>query len=1094
MVEAILNASTTADAIDIQVGFFYFSGWRMIAEQLKDKKIRIIVGKYIDPKAVPELLISMNQNGENLDLEPFRPRVESSSRVSRKDEYLEGFVRLANETALFDEGESQDAYEILEKKVLDGSLEIKMTGKPEHGKMYIFHNKEEFAQNGDNPGSVLMGSSNFTFQGLQNQGELNDRFDDKSKHEEYFSAFKKMWNDAEDIDIAVENNTDHLVQVLKNDLWIHSIPKPYSMYLRVLHEIFGGEDKKEIESPSAITDGRYLDLLYQIDAIKSVIDKLAKYDGVILADVVGLGKSIIASAAAYLTGLRVVIISPSHLVDQWEDYQEDFKLAGARVYSSGKMSEPFSRYSDVQHPILIIVDEAHRFRNEDTDDYRMLHHIANSHPQNKVILLTATPFNNDPKDVFALIRLFQVPGQSTIQSVDNLSIRFRDLITRYKRLNRDRRSGTLEQVQIDKEADEIAVNLRLLIENIVIRRSRLDLKTITRYREDLERQNVEFSTVKGPNLLSYDLGRLFPQYQNTISRLTEDGNDEADYIGARYMPTTYIRDSKLEEFLATYGNDFEPGELQHAQTNMAKLMKRLLVMRFESSKEAFNQSLSNIINSNILIEEWWEKLGKVPILKKGSIPDAETLLSSSSDNVDAELNQQHAENEIANLKESKGLIAIDKNYLKEDFILDVVKDRKTLEDIQNQWYGPKAADIENYDPKLDKVKKQVEDLILENSERKIVIFSSYADTVNYMEKELRKRGMGRIIKYTGGEGKAKKQIVRQNFDAGLRSTDQKNDFDILISTDTLSEGINLHRAGIIINYDIPYNPTRVIQRIGRINRINKKVFDSIEIFNCFPTATGEHEVNIRQISTLKMRLINSIVGSDTRTLTDDEKLESFFRTDYEAAEKESEVRSWDAVHRENYFLGMQDTNYFDEAMKITPRSRVVRNNKKENRIVAFGKKGEHSVFGITTDDEPQIIPAEVALNKFAASKDEIGEKSDSQYDEVFILVRDKLFKKHSLPKVAGRRADSLKKIKLIETSLPKSVDYCKDLSELIRKYDGINEGDLKRINKIAIQELEKMFIELKTILPVAHITSIRKKAEKNSGNAETIVLSQELRQ
>ena len=162
-----------------------------------------------------------------------------------------------------------------------------------------------------------------------------------------------------------------------------------------------------------------------------VMDKLNKYNGAILADVVGLGKSIIASAVArnmdLKTDLKTVIIAPPHLIPQWEEYKEEFGIRGSKVYSSGKIAEVYERYHDARDPMLYILDEAHRYRNEDTGDYKLLHQVCRSHPQNKILLLTATPFNNDPKDVFALIKLFQTPGQSTIRSVDNLSLRYREL-------------------------------------------------------------------------------------------------------------------------------------------------------------------------------------------------------------------------------------------------------------------------------------------------------------------------------------------------------------------------------------------------------------------------------------------------------------------------------------------------------------------------------------------------------------------------------------------------------------------------------------------------------------------------------------------
>ena len=1091
MHEALSNALTSAEKVAIEVAFFYFSGWRLLAKHLKDKKARILVGKYIDPDAVPELLSRIRQEGTDVDLDPFQPRKTISSRVAKRQTYIKSFTRLSNESSLLDDSDVQEAYIILENKIADGSLEIKLTARQEHGKMYILHNKPEFSQNGDYPGTVFMGSSNFTFQGLLNQGELNERYSDKERYEAYLKKFKNLWADSENIDIATLENKDELIKQFKDELWIYSTPSPYAVYIRVLHELFGKEIAESIKTPGQITKEKYLDLEYQIDAIKLVLDKLEKYDGVILADVVGLGKSIVASAASFNSGLNTIIIAPPHLQEQWEDYQEEFRLPGARVFSSGGLEEVYERYKDNNQPILIIVDEAHRYRNEDTNDYRMLHHICTSHPENKIVLLTATPFNNDPKDVFALIKLFQIPGQSTIRSVDNLSLRFRELIDRYKKLNRDRRSGKVDQAYIDKEVDEISLELRRLIENVVIRRSRLDLRAITRYREDLERQNIDFAEVEGPELLTYELGDLLDLYLDTLLKITGD-EKEGGFIGARYKPTMYIEDR--EAFLKAHGKDLDETDLKTAQANLANFMKRLLVMRFESSKDAFRSTLENMIASTKLIEDWWHNLGKVPIMKKGQIPDPETILSSSGDDVDKELSKQTAEEELQKLKESKGLIAIDKSLIDPNFIEDVKRDRKLLIEIYEDWYGPKAQSIKDLDPKLDRVKKQIDTLLLETSDRKIVIFSTYADTVNYLFMELSKRGLKRILKYTAADAsKMMKKIVRSNFDAGLNESEQENDFDVLIATDALSEGFNLHRAGVVINYDIPYNPTRVIQRIGRINRINKKVFDKLYIYNSFPTETGESEIRIKQISTLKMRLINSVMGSDTKTLTDDEKIQSFFKDEYQKAEEESETLSWDAPHREAYDQAIKDRNTLDEALNIKSRSRVIRVGQKTPVIVAFGKKGEHAVFALKELEKPEIVAAEVALNYFRAKKEEEGQEADKHYDEVFKLVRDLLFEKHPLPTVRGRRADALKVIKLVEEKLPKAKDYCRDLAQIIKKYDGINEGDLKSISQVSVTDIEAAYNELKRIVPDHQMTSINERAARLEGEYETIVLSEDIR-
>lgn len=1091
MQDALINALTSAERVDIEVAFFYFSGWRLLAPYLTDKKIRILVGKYIDPEAVPELLSKIKQEGTDIDLEPFQPRKTISTRTAKKQTYVTGFTRLSNESSLFDESDAQVAYRLLESKIADGSLEIKLTSRQEHGKMYILHNKPELSQNGDLPGTVFMGSSNFTFQGLINQGELNERYSDKERYNSYLAKFESLWADSENIDIATLENKDDLLQQLKKELWIYSTPNPYAVYVRVLHELFGKEISESVKTPGQITHDKYSDLEYQLDAVKSVIDKLGRYDGVILADVVGLGKSIIASAAAHNTGLNTIIIAPPHLKEQWEDYQEEFRLPGARVFSSGALEDVYKRYKDNNRPLLIIVDEAHRYRNEDTDDYRRLHHICSSHPENKVVLLTATPFNNDPKDVFALVKLFQIPGQSTIRSVDNLSLRFRELIDRYKKLNRDRRSGKVDQVYIDNEADEISLELRRLIENVVIRRSRLDLRAITRYRENLERQNIDFAEVEGPELLTYELGELLDLYLDTLLKITGD-EKEGGFIGARYKPALYIEDR--EAFLKAHGKDLDETDLKTAQVNLANFMKRLLVMRFESSKDAFRSTLENIIDSHWLIENWWNNLGKVPIQKKGKIPDPETILNTTADDVEDEIKEQNSEEELKKLQKSKGLIAVDKSLINDGFIADVAKDRQLLEAIYEKWYGSQAQAIKDVDPKLDRIKQQIDSLLAENPERKIVIFSTYADTVNYLFSELSKRGVKRILKYTAADGsKAMKKIVRGNFDAGLREEEQENDYDVLIATDALSEGFNLHRAGVVINYDIPYNPTRVIQRIGRINRINKKVFDKLFIFNCFPTETGESEIRVKQISTLKMRLIGSVMGSDTKTLTDDEKLQSFFKDEYRKAEDESETESWDARFREDYDIAKRDKEAFDEALKIKPRSRVIRVGQQAPAIVAFGKKGDHAVFALKEVNEPSIVAAEAALKFFKASRDEKGQEADKQYDEVFKLVRDLLFEKHPLPTIRGRRADALKVIKLIEDKLPRAKDYCRDLAQIIKKYDGINEGDLKSIAQVSVAKTEEAFDELKSIVPEHQIASINERASRVESEYETIVLSEDLR-
>ena len=383
----------------------------------------------------------------------------------------------------------------------------------------------------------------------------------------------------------------------------------------------------------------------------------------------------------------------------------------------------------------------------------------------------------------------------------------------------------------------------------------------------------------------------------------------------------------------------------------------------------------------------------------------------------------------------------------------------------------------------------------EDPKRKIVVFSSYADTVNYLYDVLSEKSDLRLLKYTSEDkSKQSNDILKKNFDASVPDDAQSDDYDVLLATDAISEGYNLHRAGIIINYDIPYNPTRVIQRIGRINRINKKVFDKLFIYNYFPTHIGEKTARIKEVSTLKMRLINSVIGTDIQILTNDEEVRSFFIEQYKKSEERQEQLSWDAPYREIYEQTKDDKELMKLVIDIPPRSRVIRPQMPQPAMVGFGKKGSHSIFAVGSDIEGiKICSAEDALRYFSAEPGDIGEKGDESYDQTFALIRDELFKKHELPKIQGRRQKALEKIQLIKNELPKAKNYCDDLKDIIEKYDDLSEGAMKDIAQLEIKDIEKAFQELQLIIPEYQIEVINQRVNKFEDEHEIILLSQEHR-
>jgi superfamily II DNA or RNA helicase/HKD family nuclease len=1083
MLESLKNSLKQAESVDILTAFFYFSGFNALADELKDKKIRILVGKSIDPETINELCNAVSEN-PNESLEPFAARGYSRlSNLQKKKLYIDSFIGLFNKSTLaeeFDETESQTIFKMFLDKLNNGSLEIRLTSDPNHAKVYIFTNKpnSDNLDLEDEKGVVFIGSSNFTYNGLLGQGEMNEKLTDNVKYDEYRKSFEELWNDSKAIDIKIKNGNNDFVEELKKKLWLFARPTPYNIFIRILFELYNSIDNSKVKNPNEISSGKFINLKYQIDAIKIGVDCINKNNGVIIADVVGLGKSIIASAIAYNIDIqKTVIISPPHLIEQWNGYQQDFGLRGVKVESSGKIEELYKSYAIDPNPILYIIDEAHRYRNELTDTYQYLHQLTRSNAKNKVILLTATPYNNRPQDLFALVKLFQTPSHSTINTVENLGLRFRELIARYNKLEKEGKRELTESLKL--ELEKLSQELRQLIEPIIVRRSRIDLTEIDEYAEDLKLQGIEFPKVIGPELVEYDLGDIRDLYIDTLEKLSNKFNC------SRYNPSAYLIDHKA--FMEKYGEFFEETDIQLFQANLAKFVKKLLVMRFESSKAAFKITLDNILLSYENMKKWWER-GYVPIKKKGYLPDPDEAEIEETLN---EINDMDTEPiDIDKIK--KKAIPIPKELFKDDFINVVERDIELLSTIKNEWF---KHDELGFDPKFAEVKKQIEILLKENNERKIVVFSYFADTAKYVKTLLEKDGY-RVFLYIGSSKASDRNIVRENFDASYTGN-FKNDYDIIIATDALSEGFNLNRAGVVFNYDIPYNPTRVVQRIGRINRINKKMYDNIYIFNLFPTDIGEQNTLVKGISTLKMLLINNIVGNDTKTLTPDETLQSYFKTQYNDANTDEKEKSWDNEFKNLYNSVKHNTTLKNEVMRIPERARIVRKNNMNRIAVSFAKRGENSLFAIAQPIEniAEIRGAEVVLNYFKAEFGETGYEFDDELDKKFIVLRDEISKPCSKIKLDKRKGEAIDNLEKMLAIYPSEKDYLIDLLDIIKTYDDLSDGELKYLASMNIKEskIEIIVEELKQHIPEHYLIQIREKAENVDSQSEIIMFTEDLR-
>jgi superfamily II DNA or RNA helicase len=1057
------------------VGYFYFSGFSELYKQIGDKKLRVLVGLDIDVDAM------------NIVKEYERFNYKWTSKRKNQEEYYKQFVKLFNNTDFFDSADKQESFNLFYDKIKNGTLEIRKTQEPNHAKMYLF--EAEDSSDPTLPGHMVVGSSNLSFQGLKNRNELNVVFHD-TDYNDGKKLFDKLWDTA-----AILADMDTLAEFeekVVKEIWFDKLPTPYAVYLRVLEEYFRiNYQDGRFKSPHALNK-KYMDFQYQTDAIKEGLDRIERHNGVIVADVVGLGKSIIASAIASNLGLPVVIITPPHLKKQWEDYSQEFGFwDSAHIYTSGKIEKAVQDYASYDKQILVIIDEAHKYRNPKNNDYLGLHQLCQG---NKVVLLTATPYNNKPQDIYSLLKLFQIPGKSTLKNIDNLGAQFDDLIAKYNNAEKEAKKSNDGMEKFNESAKEIAKRILNIISPVIIRRSRKDLESISRYKKDLKKQGISFPKVKDPKLLEYDLGKTGDIYVRTLNAIyAKDTDEEQDteekqedvYQAARYQPLRYVKQEsqqKVAKQLEEEGMEFD--FFQRSQKNLANFMRRLLVHRFESSVNAFKISLEGMIENSQNILRWIDTRGKVPVFKRGMLPNIEEIMESSDDTGADLFGATELDAQIIGLKE-KGLFELEVADMRPEFEQDIRMDIAILESIHKDWFG-KDNKIKA-DPKFDDFVNKIKKMLKDEPARKIVVFSEFADTTEYLYSALVEKGLPVFGYSSRTASDANKQTIRTNFDAGVPEEEQNDNYKILVATDAISEGYNLHRAGTIFNYDIPYNPTRVIQRIGRINRVNKKVFDELYIYNYFPSLIGEKDVKVKRISTIKMRMIHAIMGGDMKVLTGDEELFlSAFNKKFHDAENTSDQKSWDTDFREEWEQA-KGTLEYKNALDIRQRSRTGRTDKRgKNGVLVFGKRGNECVFkwALDTENAPTALLPEEALPLFKADKSEQPEKVSAMFEELYQFVKRGLFG-NSSETPQTMRAKAMAKIKAWQNDdTNKPAGEYLDLLLKVVEFDGL--PDYSTITKA------KTYKELEKRIALPYLERILEAADRIDSEPENVILAEEL--
>lgn len=794
---------TNVKYFDILVGYFRSSGFFRLYKDMENiEKIRILVGLNVDNKTVN--VLTACKQGE-IDF-------ESHSKTKEKAREL---IRLELENS-DDSSEVEIGVREFVRFIKSGKLELRAHPSHNiHAKVYISRFDESFMDYG----RVITGSSNFSVGGLVSQYEFNVELKDKADVLYAEKRFNELW--AESVDISQE-----YVKAIEDESWLDNKITPYEIYLKFLYESL--EKRLETNDDLNITypDG-FMELSYQKQAVHTLRDIVDKYNGAFVSDVVGLGKTYIS--AMYAQGLsgKKLFICPPPIIDSWKNAIDDFGVRSATVESIGKLSHIIrSGYKKYDY---IFVDEAHRFRNENTVQYKQLHQICFG---KKVILITATPLNNSVYDFLPLIKLFQPQiRNSNIEGMPNVEAFFIKARQKLKGYDKNDREYIEAVKSISKEIRD------KILKYIMIRRTRTDIREY--FKKDLERQNLKFPTVETPKQIIYQFNEQTNKvFEDTILAIKK-------FKYARYKPKSYLNE-ELSEFEKTQ------------ETNLVGFMKTRLVKRLESSRYAFLQTISRFISSYELFIDMYES-GKVYL--------------SSKVNVYEHLDDEDDVALLKALEKDKNSEIFNSTDFNESFVKDLKKDLKSLRKIKEDW-----ASISEDTKKKSFVDALRKDPILKGN--KLLIFTESTETGEDLYSALSGEYGSKVLFFSSGKCKyagetisnfAAKEKILENYDP--RNSTQSDEIKILITTDVLAEGINLHRSNVIVNYDLPWNPTRVLQRVGRINRVGTK-FDKIYIYNFFPAKAANDQIKLKEFVIAKICAFHATLGEDAKYLCDEEETEN----------------------------------------------------------------------------------------------------------------------------------------------------------------------------------------------------------------------------
>jgi len=843
-INAILPSTERAK---FAVGYFLLSGLEAIQEHLAGvSEIRLLIGNTSNQQTLEQL----SEGYKRLELvqraaEEMRypKRTEERGFVAETGENLADGLCLMDQT---DEGEGM--LHTLARMIEEKRLKVRVYTKGRlHAKAYIF----DYRQDGRyEKGIAIVGSSNLTLSGVTHNTELNVVVPGDDNHAELTRWFDELWDEAVDFD-------ETLMRELRRS-WALAPGRPYDIYMKTLYTLV--RDRLEgVDGVEVLWDDEITTKLadFQKVAVRQAVQMVRDYGGAFVADVVGMGKSFVGAAVVKhferTQHTRAVIVCPAALVEMWEHYNETYAL-NAQVASMGLLRESddegFNRLLErYGHRDFVLVDESHNFRYPERQRYRVLQTFLQAGGR-RCLFLTATPRNKTAWDVYHQIKLFHADDRTDLpvdppdlrqyfRAIENGERKLPDLLVHL--LIRRTRNHILRWYGYDAETNE-----------------RVDPHRFDEYRTGKQRAYVlvgtrhQFFPRRDLRTIGYSIEAayqgLYQHIRGYLGRPASTGGTEppkGQLTYARYGLWHYVSPQKQRR--APYS------QLHRAGANLRGLIRVLLFKRFESSVHAFRETLRKLLSVH---ERFLQSLD-AGIVPAGE--EAQDLLYEWDEAAELDL--------VDALRQVAGRYEIE-DFDAERLRRDVQQDRDLLQQM--------LALVEPITPKQDAKLQELRARLRRKplSQGKRLIFTQYADTARYLYENLNPQGSRDDIEVIYSGDKSKARVVGRfapKANPEYRMPKGETEIMTLIATDVLAEGLNLQDGDKVINYDLHWNPVRLIQRFGRIDRIGSD-FDVIYGFNFLPETELDRGLGLKEKLRRRIQEIHDTIGEDAAILDESEQL------------------------------------------------------------------------------------------------------------------------------------------------------------------------------------------------------------------------------